>query len=205
MLSMKKMSVLFAMTGLMTAFSAQADYVWIEREGDALKVYQGDLDAQRGKPDANGARAYLADGKELPLAGESDYLTVSAPASEDIRFTGHKVIGDGVLVYFHAKQGRNDTKAVSDLELVPTEAGGNTFKLIWKGNAVAASQVNVSTSEGWRRVLKPGKDGTVTLGTPFAGLYVLEVSAKVNGSVTVDGKKYDDVRHTATLTFDVAP
>ena len=86
---------------------------------------------------------------------------------------------------------------------MPTEPNGNTFKLVWKGNTVAASQVNVDTAEGWRRVLKPAKDGTVTLTTPFPGLYVLEVTARVNGAVTVDGKKYEEVRHTATLSFDV--
>ena len=38
------------------------------------------------------------------------------------------------------------------------------------------------------------------------GLYVLEVSAKVNNaSVTIDGKKYEDVRYTATLSFEVSP
>jgi hypothetical protein len=52
-------------------------------------------------------------------------------------------------------------------------------------------------------VLKPAKDGTVSLATPFPGLYVLEVTARVNGAVTVDGKKYDEVRHTATLSFEV--
>jgi hypothetical protein len=64
--------------------------------------------------------------------------------------------------------------------------------------------VNVWTSAGWRRALRPAKDGSVSLETPFAGLYVLEVSAKVNGSVTVGGQTYDDVRHTATLSFEVA-
>ena len=32
----------------------------------------------------------------------------------------------------------------------------------------------------------------------------VEVTARVdNGSVTLDGKKYDDVRHTATLSFEI--
>jgi hypothetical protein len=33
---------------------------------------------------------------------------------------------------------------------------------------------------------------------------VLEVTARVNGAVTVDGKQYAEVRHTATSSFDVA-
>jgi hypothetical protein len=32
------------------------------------------------------------------------------------------------------------------------------------------------------------------------------VTARVdNGSVTLDGKKYDDVRHSTTLSFEVRP
>jgi len=87
---------------------------------------------------------------------------------------------------------------------VPTEPGGNTFRLMYKGRPVAASQVNVDTSEGWRRVLTPAKDGTVSFTPAFPGLYVLEVTARVdNGSVTLDGQRYTDVRHTATLSFEV--
>ena len=38
------------------------------------------------------------------------------------------------------------------------------------------------------------------------GLYVLEGTARVNnGSVTLGGKTYKDVRHTATLRFEIKP
>ena len=43
----------------------------------------------------------------------------------------------------------------------------------------------------------------MSLATPFKGLYVLEVTARVNGSATVEGQKYEDVRHSATLSFVV--
>jgi hypothetical protein len=87
---------------------------------------------------------------------------------------------------------------------VPTEPNGNRFQLFFKGRPVAASQVNVETSEGWRRVLTPAQDGSVGFTPWMPGLYVLEVTARVNnGSVTLDGKKYEDVRHTATLSFEV--
>ncbi len=63
---------------------------------------------------------------------------------------------------------------------------------------------NVETASGWRKALTPAKDGTVTLDTPMPGLYVLEISARVNnGSVTLDGKKFEDIRYTATLSFEV--
>ncbi len=107
-----------------------------------------------------------------------------------------------------AKAGRLEIKPVNDLELVPTEPNGTTFRLFWKGDPVAATQVNVQTSAGWRRSLSPGADGSVSLTSPefpklFPSRYVLEITAKINGKVTLAGKTYDEVRHTATMTFDV--
>ncbi|NMG34263.1 hypothetical protein GRF61_07365 [Azoarcus sp. TTM-91] len=197
-----------ASAGLMLASaSAMADYVWLERAAAGpATVNLGFLDAKRTPTSAlQGAQATLADGKALPLAAAGERLAVTAPPVGDLRFVAYTVTPDGALVFYQAKEGRSETKAGNDLELVPIEPNGNTFRLMWKGTVVAATQVNVSTSEGWNRVLRPAADGTVTLTTPFPGLYVLELSAKVNGSAVVDGKKYDDVRHTATLSFTVAP
>jgi hypothetical protein len=197
--------VYLALAALALCSAAHADYVWIERDA-AAHAHVGELGGTR-QPAASvtAPRAFLVDGKDLPLTVEADALTVPAVNSGDLRLVASRVSDGGTLTYYQARFGRAGTQAVNDLELVPTEPEGNTFKLMWKGNAVAASQVNVETSEGWRRVLKPAKDGTVSMGTPFPGLYVLEVTARVNGAVTVDGKKYEDVRHTATLSFEVAP
>lgn len=192
-------------TALALSFSAHAEYVWLERDASGVaSAYMGEMDGARVAPAAITApRAYLADDKDLPLTTESERLLIGGVVNGDIRLVASRVDDKGVLNYYQAKSGRSELKALNDLELVPTEVNGNTFRLVWKGNTVAASQVNVETSEGWRRVLKPAKDGTVTLTTPFSGRYLLEVTARINGSVTVAGKKYDDVRHTATLTFEV--
>ncbi len=196
-------AALFSIAG-----AAKAQYLWLQREGPVVEARMGEL-GKGSQPLAGllAPRAFLADGKDLPLTAEVERLAVVAlPASPDLRLVTSRIddtSGTPALIHDQARFGRAETKAVNDLELVPTEPNGNTFKLVWKGNTVAASQVNVDTSEGWRRVLKPAKDGTVTLGTPFPGLYVLEVTAKVNGATTVDGKKYEDVRHTATLSFEV--
>jgi hypothetical protein len=189
---------------LMSA-AAHADYVWLERDaGGAAHAYVGEFDTERASTAGiMAARAYMADGKDLLLSTEPERLNIAATGSGDLRLAATRISDKGVLNYYQAKSGRSETKAVNDLELVPTVANGNTFKLVWKGNTVAASQVNVETSEGWRRVLKPAKDGTVTVNAIFPGRYLLEITARVNGSTTVDGKKYDDVRHTATLTFEV--
>jgi hypothetical protein len=196
---------LLATSLFLTSAAAHADYVWLERDtAGVAHAYVGEFEAIKGATvNLTAARAFMADGKDLPLSTEAERLNISAPANGDVRLTATRIGDKDVLNYFQAKHGRSETKAVNDLELVPTEANGNTFKLVWKGNTVAATQVNVETSEGWHRVLKPAKDGTVTLNLLFPARYFLEVSARVNGSVTLNGKKYEDVRHTATLTFEV--
>lgn len=191
---------------LISSLAAKADYVWLEPGQEGVRAFVGmhEANIQADVAALNSSRAFVADGKELSLQKEKNHFLL-APAAGDVRFTAQVVSQGEVLNFYQAKLGRSETKAVNDLELVPTEPNGNVFKLVWKGNAVAASQVNVSTSEGWVRSLKPAEDGAVTLKPLFPGLYVLEVTARVNGSATYQGKKYEDVRHTATLSFEVLP
>lgn len=186
--------------------NAHADYLWLQRNGAQAQVFAGELHKPLAQlPALSDAKAVAPDGKALDAETAGNHFAFTPANAGDLRFTATRAEADGVLTYFQARSGRLETKAVNDLELVPTEAGGNTFQLVFKGRPVAASQVNVETSEGWRRVLAPAKDGTVSFVPAFPGLYVLEVSARVNnGSVTLDGRKFNDVRHTATLSFEVA-
>lgn len=189
---------------LLVAGNVQADYLWLQRDGSDTTTGRFGEVGKAAQPVVSLAavRALSANGKDVPLTVEGDRIVVSPGNDGDLRLTASLGKAAGVLNYYQAKSGRTETRAVNDLELVPTEPNGNTFKLMWKGKSVAASQVNVDTSDGWQRVLKPAADGTVTLATPFPGLYVLEVTVRVDGTATIEGKKYEDVRHTATLSFE---
>ncbi|MDR0702681.1 MAG: DUF4198 domain-containing protein [Azoarcus sp.] len=197
-------TLLFLAT-LFSASVAHADYLWIERDGAALKVRAGTL----AKPLASlpallDAKAAQAGGKNLPHSTANDHYAFSPADDVDARFSALRAEENGILTYFEARFGRRDTQPASDLELVPTTPGGNTFRLFFKGQPVAANRVNVETSESWRRALTSAPDGTVSFMPSFPGLYVLEVSAQVNnGNVTLDGKTYKDVRYTATLSFEI--
>jgi hypothetical protein len=191
---------------LFSALQAQAAYVWLDKDASGTaKASLGELNGKKeGVTGLGATRAFLADGRDLGLTIAGETVSIATPVSgRDLRFTARVAGEKNAIQYYHARYGRNETKAANDLELVPTDANGNTFKLFWKGSAVAATQVNVVTADGWSRVLRPEADGSVKLPTSVPGLYVLEVSVKVNGTVTVDGKPYDDVRHTATLSFTV--
>lgn len=182
---------------------AHADILWLQREGAQAKAYVGELRAPLAAlPALRDAQPVLPGGRIAPLTTAVDHYAF-APGEGDARFTATRIGADSVLTYYQARHGRHDTKAANDLELVPTEPNGSTFRLFFKGRPANASRVNVETAAGWRKSLLPNPDGTVTLDTPIPGLYVLEVSAKLNDArVTIDGKKYEDVRYTATLSFE---
>lgn len=191
-----------AMAGLLATPLAHADYLWLQTDAGQARVHAGELRKPLEQlPALSDARVILPNGQ--PMSVKQDRFSV-AESKGDLRYSATRAGADGVLTYFQARYGRDDTRAVNSLELVPTTPGGNTFQLMFKGRPLAASQVNVDTSEGWQRTLTPASDGTVSFTPSFPGWYVLEVSARVdNGSVTLDGKKYTDVRHTATLSFEV--
>ena len=193
-------------TWLLGLGAAHADYLWLQADAQGAKVFAGELRKPSAQlPTLSDAKAVLAAGEAPAVRQDAANLGFTPAPGVDARFIATRASADGVLTYYQARYGRSETKAVNDFELVPTEPNGNTYQLIFKGRPVAASQVNVDTSEGWRRGLTPAKDGTVSFTPWFPGLYVLEVTARVNnGSVTLDGKKYDDVRHTATLSFEVS-
>ncbi|THU05516.1 DUF4198 domain-containing protein [Lampropedia puyangensis] len=199
--------VLFSLAFIFSASALQAQYLWLEPgSAHSATVKAGELHKPlTTMPTLQETKAFGAAKQALALSKGSDAFTINdIPAQGDVRFSAIEPLADGVVYYHHSKWGRSETEAINDLELVPTAAQGNTFKLVWKGRPVAASLVNVDTSEGWRRQLKANADGSITLPTPFAGLYVLEVTVRIDdGSVTIDGKKYTDVRHNATLAFEV--
>ncbi len=195
---------IFLSVSMLLAGTAHAQMIWIERDGEQAQVRVGELSAPLpALPALRDAKAVRPDGTGANLNTAVDRFSFVA-GDADARFTAARIGADGVLTYFQARHGRRETKAVNDLELVPTEAGGSTFRLIFKGYPTKAGRINVETAAGWRKSFAPNPDGSVTLDTPIPGLYVLQVSAKLdNADVTIDGKKYADVRYTATLSFEV--
>jgi hypothetical protein len=192
-------------TALVTHGEVKADYLWLQVEGPQVNAYAGDLLKPLAKlPAFADAKVVNADGKEYEFQKAGDHYSFDESIGKDARFSATFLGSNGVLIYHQARFGRQEIKPVHELELVPDKPGGDTFRLFFKGNPVAASQVNVATSEGWRRVLQAGTDGSVNFKPWFPGFYVMEVTARVNnGSVTLDGRKFDDVRHSATLSFEV--
>lgn len=193
-------------------------YLWLEPAAGGAQVRNGTL-----LPPLDGTSpkvaAPLADprattaGRTVPHTPQADGFAIGispAPGGPDLRFVARSVDDKGLPVFYLARYGRTDTTPALDLELVPTEPGGATFRLYFKGKPVAASQVRVETSSGWRRTLTASADGSVSLVGPdfprlFPSRYVMEISANISGKFKVGDTVHESAVHTTTLSFDVAP
>ncbi len=205
---------------LSTFGTAQAapGYLWLEPTAGGSQVLNGTLlpPLDGTTPKVTGALADVratTGNKTVPATPQGDGFALAftpTAGGPDLRFTARALDAQGAPVFYLARHGRTDTTPQLDLELVPTEPNGTTFRLYFKGKAVPANQVRVETSSGWRRTLSPAADGSVTLVSPefprlFPSRYVMEISAKVSGRFKVGDTVHESALHTTTLSFDVVP
>ncbi len=114
--------------------SAQAHYVWLEREGDAAaRAYFGEFgedlrEKSGGALDRIAApRAFMADpAAGLRIERRGDHLEITAAPAGDLRLVEAAMApredrraGGKTKTIFYAREGRSETRAHLDLELVP--------------------------------------------------------------------------------------
>jgi hypothetical protein len=201
---------------LSLAAPAPAHYVWLERDGDGpARAYLGEwIDDIREK---NGGmldrikapKVFIGVGTEtlpvkrnennleFPTKGRGDVRLVedSMPARED------KEKGGATKTIYYAKAGRSETAAKLDLEFVPTTPNGNTLVLIFLGAPLGKVEVTLIGPSKWQKPLVTNEKGQVTLPTPWAGRYVLEVThfdEKAGGS---GSEGFSRTRHISSLSF----
>ncbi len=198
---------------LALAATARAHFVWLERDADTGKsaAYFGEWAAglretQDGYLKLIAApKALASDGTALPVDIQNDRIAIDTAnaAAGDLRLTNLYFPEKGKnLVHYQAKLGRADTAASLDLELVPANAGSNTFTLLLRGEPVADEDVVLFTSSGWNRTFKTDANGKVTLETPWPGQCVVEVGHVEQKPGEHDGRAYEAIRHVHTVTFD---
>ena len=89
------------------------------------------------------------------------------------------------------------------LEIVPvTEAGKTRFRLLAKGKPVAATEGTVVLPDGTKEKVTTDKEG-YTVGFEKTGRYSAYLKLTETKAGEHDGKKYEEVRHYATLVADV--
>jgi hypothetical protein len=158
------------------------------------------------------------DGKDTPVEfTRGDHLfTAKLTTTPKVAF-GTAVYGllskseKPTLLVYHPKAvfAGADVKAATvgetaALEIVPVaEAGKTRFRLLAKGKPVADAEGSVMLPDGTKEKVKTDADGYTAAfektGRYAAYLKLTEVKAGEH-----DGKKYEEVRHYATLVVDVA-
>ena len=214
---MLKLISLFAMFATLSLVpSAHAHFVWLERDGDGpARAYFGEwIDDIREKTGGlldrfKAPRAFLGTSTEpLPVKRNDNNLEINAKGRGDVRFVDSSVParedkekGGATKTIYYAKAGRAETAAKLDLELVPTTANGNTFVLIFSGAPLPKAELTIIGPSKWEKPLVTDEQGRVTLPTPWAGRYVLEVThfdEKAGGS---GEEKFNRTRHISSLSF----
>jgi len=214
---MAKLISLFTMLATLSLIpSAHAHFLWLERDGDGpARAYFGEwIDDIREKTGGlldrfKAPRAFLgASNDPLPVKRNDNHLEITVKGSGDVRFVDSSVPpredkekGGATKTIYYAKAGRAEPAAKLDLELVPTAPSGNTLVLTFHGAPLPKAEVTLVGPSKWQKPLTTDDKGQVTLPTPWAGRYVLEVTHfddKAGGS---GSEKFNRTRHISSLSF----
>ena len=209
-------SMISAILLLALSENAQAHFVWLERDGEGpARAYFGEwIDDIREKTGGlldrfKAPRAFLGTSSELlPVTRNDNNLEINAKGRGDVRFVDSgvppredKEKGGTTKTIYYAKAGRAETAAKLDLELVPTTANSNTLVLLFFGAPLPKAELTIIGPSKWEKPLVTDEQGRVTLPTPWAGRYVLEVTyfdEKAGGS---GEEKFNRTRHISSLSF----
>lgn len=212
----KLISLIVMLATLSLIPSVHAHYVWLERDGEGpARAYLGEwIDDIRentgGMLDRIKApKVFLGASTEpLPVKRNENNLEFEVKGRGDVRLVENtmppredKEKGGATKTIYYAKAGRSETAAKLDLELVPTAPNGNTLMLVFHGAPLPKAEVTLVGPSKWQKPLVTDNKGQITLPTPWAGRYVLEVTHfhdKPGGS---GNEKFSRTRHISTLSF----
>lgn len=220
---MKRCMMCLLVLALATA-AAPGHFIWIVPDGsDSTKakvVFSDSLAPDEAVPIEKIAATKLmvrdAAGKVAPLdwkKGEHAYL-VRVPEKEPAVVGGvchYGVIQRGqdkpYLLAYHPKLLRGELQAAKAwdklaLELVPQEAG--RFQVLFAGKPVADAEVVVLPPGADKpETLKTDAKGEFKVKSTVPGLYGLRTRHTEAKTGEHEGKKYEEVRHYATLVFQI--
>lgn len=211
----KTILLVVVLVTLFLVSSARAHYVWLERDGDGpARAYLGEwVDDIREKTGGmldriKAPRVLLgANTESLPVKRNENNLEFQTKGRGDVRLVEDsmppredKEKGGITKTIYYAKAGRSETAAKLDLEFVPTAPNGNILVLMFRGAPLPKAEVTIVGPSKWQKPLVTNDKGQITLPTPWAGRYVLEVThfdEKAGGA----NEKFDRMRHISSLSF----
>jgi hypothetical protein len=123
---------------------------------------------------------------------ERDVRKIAPPSADARRLSWDEIV---------AKAVRSETAAKLDLELVPTTPNGNTLMLLFHSAPLAKAEVTLVGPSKWQKPLVTDDKGQITLPTPWAGRYVLEVTHFDDKPGDSGNEKFNRTRHISSLFF----
>jgi len=213
---MAKLIIVIMLALLALNETVHAHFVWLERDGDGpARAYFGEwIDDIREKTGGlldrfKAPRAFHgASSDPLPIKRNHNNLEFNVTGRGDVRFVDNSVParedrqkGGATKTIYYARAGRSETFFKLDLELVPTAANGNTFVLFFSGAALPKAELTIIGPPKWEKPLVTDERGYVTVPTPWAGRYVLEVTHFDEKPGGTGAEKFNRTRHISSLSF----
>ncbi len=217
----------FLATALLAVQTAQAHFVWIVPAGDgtAKLIFSDSLDPDDNVPISKIAQTVVtargASLKSIPVTktAKADHFLLSLPtkSSQGAEIRGActygvlQKTGEPYLLSYCAKTSLTPLGPISSkaapalpLEIVAVESG--KFAVLWNGKATADVEVvaMLPKMNSSRKILV-NKDGSFTIQdlTAAPGMVGLRAKMVEKKAGELSGKKYTEVRHYTTWTFNV--
>src|SRR5262245_30895755 len=112
-------------------------------------------------------RAFLGESTtSLPIKRHEDKLEIVVEGQGDLRLVENSMAprddaekGGRTKTIYYAKAGRSETVSKLDLELVPTEANGNRFVLLFFGSPLPKAELTIIGPPKWEKPLTTNEQG----------------------------------------------
>ncbi len=166
---MKKMIALTL--GLSMTLSAQAHMLWLERgTNQQTHAFFGEYSEQLKETQQGALKSFnqakaVQSRKSFSPQMQQDHLLYATQGQTDVQLSHELIYGESLLSY-HAKSGRQNLKAESELDIVPTQINSNTFTVLYQGKAAADVEVTVFSPQFWLKKYTTNGQGQITIATP---------------------------------------
>ena len=222
--------IFFGLVGLATALPAAADYIWIEQDdAHQSRLYFGEYLKEREKSpgrldeikepqawllDAGGKRQALkvtwqashfhlgvAQNKTLPVIAE-----VLGYEVKDWTKHGHGIVKPMFYARFSPLPVRTTGGPELTLDILPISSDGSTSNAVtvyFRNAPLAKAKLKAYAPNFSIQEYSTDENGKLSIQTPWAGQYVLEVIHLEKQPGEFQGKKFEAIRHRATLTFNI--
>src|SRR5690606_27255143 len=118
----------------------------------------------------------------------------------DVQLSNELVNAESLRSY-HANYVRQNLKAESELDIVPTKINSNTITVLYQGKAAADVEVTVFSPRFWLKKYTTNGQGQITIATPWKGQYVIEVGKEADKAGKLNQQAYKKQYLVTTLSF----